>query len=74
MINMREKLKSAIIAHATGEIQVHLANVDVYLNNPVGIGEHSDILSAIQDQIDLIAKEQERLEVIETHFTNHNHE
>jgi hypothetical protein len=42
MIDMREKLKNAIIAHANGEIQVHLANVDVYLNNPVGIGEHSD--------------------------------
>ena len=40
----------------------------VYLVNPVGIGEHPDVLGAIQDQIDLIAKEEERLEVIEKYF------
>ena len=64
MINMREKLKSAIIAHATGEIQVHLANVDVYLNNPVGIGEHSDVTDAIQCELDKIARYDDQIEVI----------
>ena len=41
---------------------------EVYLTNPVGIGEHPDVLGAIQDQIDLIAKEEERLEVINKYF------
>ena len=39
---MREKLIKALIAHAHGDIQKHVANVEVYLNNPVGIGEHSN--------------------------------
>ena len=39
-------------------------NIEIYLKSPVGIGEHPDVLGAIQDQIDLIAKEEERLEVI----------
>jgi hypothetical protein len=43
-------------------------NIEVYLINPVGIGEHPDILGAIQDQIDLIAKEEERLEVIKKYL------
>ena len=43
-------------------------NVEVYFKSPVGIGEHPDIMSAIQDQIDLIAKEQERLDVLERYF------
>ena len=64
MIDMREKLKSAIIAHANGEIQVHLANVDVYLNNPVGIGEHSDVTDAIQCELDKIARYDDQIEVI----------
>ena len=34
----------------------------------MGIGEHPDVLGAIQDQIDLIAKEEERLEVINKYF------
>ena len=61
---MREKLKNAIIAHAHGEIQVHLANVDVYLNNPVGIGEHSDVTDAIQCELDKIARYDDQIEVI----------
>ena len=40
---MREQLIKALIAHAHGDIQKHVANVEVYLNNPVGIGEHSNI-------------------------------
>ena len=64
MINMREKLKNAIIAHANGEIQVHLANVDVYLNNPVGTGEHSDVTDAIQCELDKIARYDDQIEVI----------
>ena len=61
---MREKLKNAIIAHANGEIQVHLANVVVYLNNPVGIGEHSDVTDAIQCELDKIARYEDQIEVI----------
>ena len=68
MINMREKLKNAIIAHANGEIQVHLANVDVYLNNPVGIGEHSDVTDAIQCELDKIARYHDQVEVIDQYF------
>tara|TARA_Y100001970_G_scaffold99226_1_gene124781 strand:+ start:3082 stop:3291 length:210 start_codon:yes stop_codon:yes gene_type:complete len=64
MINLRDKLKNAIIAHAKGEIEVHLANVDVFLNNPVGIGDHSNVTEAIQSEIDKIAGWDHRIEVI----------
>ena len=73
-ISLREETLEALRAQCNGNIKKARMNVEIYLHNPVGIGEHSDILSAIQDQIDLIAKEEERFEVIETHFTNHNHE
>ena len=43
-------------------------NIEVYLSNPVGIGEHPDVLGAIQDQVDVIAKEQERIDIIEKYF------
>ena len=65
---MREKMLQALKAHATGHIKKHTMNVEVYLTNPVGIGEHPDVLAAVQDQIDLIAKEEERLEVIRKYF------
>ena len=47
MLRMREQLLTALLAHAQGEIAKHRANVEVYLEHPVGIGEHSDITEAI---------------------------
>ena len=55
-------------ALAIGNIKKAKMNVEIYLKSPVGIGEHPDVLGAIQEQIDLIAKEEERLEVIKKYF------
>ena len=66
---MREKLIKALLAHANGDIQKHVANVEVYLNNPAGIGEHSDVVEAIEKEIDTIAKYHDQIEVIKTYFT-----
>tara|TARA_B100000686_G_scaffold210982_2_gene217811 strand:- start:1378 stop:1578 length:201 start_codon:yes stop_codon:yes gene_type:complete len=65
---MREKLLKALLAHANGDIQKHVANVEVYLNNPAGIGEHSDVVEAIEKEIDTIAKYHDQIEVIKTYF------
>ena len=61
---MRKQLINAMKAHASGEIQKHLANVEVYLSNPAGIGEHSDITEAIGIELDKIARYDDQLEVI----------
>ena len=65
---MRREMLEALKALAIGNIKKAKMNVEIYLKNPVGIGEHPDVLAAIQDQIDLIAKEEERLEVIKKYF------
>ena len=65
---MRREMLEALKALAIGNIKKAKMNVEIYLKNPVGIGEHPDVLAAIQDQIDLIAKEEERLEGIKKYF------
>jgi len=65
---MRREMLEALKALAIGNIKKAKLNIEVYLANPVGIGEHPDVLGAMQDQIDLIAKEEERLEVIKKYF------
>ena len=67
--NLRVKMLDALLADAQGNIAKAKANVEVYLHNPVGIGEHPDVLAAIQEQVDIIAHEEERIEVIEKHFS-----
>ena len=61
----------ALVADALGSIAKAKANIEVYLHNPVGIGEHPDVLAAIQEQLDIIAHEDERIEVINNHFGDH---
>ena len=61
---MREQLIKALLAHAQGDIQKHLANVEVYLSNPAGIGEHSDIIEAIENELNTIAKYKDQIDVI----------
>ncbi len=65
---MREQLLKALLAHATGEIEMHKANIEIYLNNPVGIGEHPDVTQAMQEELDKIARWHDQVEVIKTYF------
>ena len=65
---MREQLLKALLAHATGEIAKHRANVEVYLTNPVGIGEQSDITEAIGIELDKISRYHDQVEVIIKYF------
>ena len=62
---MREQLIKALLAHAQGDIQKHVANVEVYLTNPAGIGEHSNIVEAIEQELDMIAKYQDQIDIIQ---------
>ena len=45
-----------------------LNNVEVYLTNPVGIGEHSNIVEAIEEELNMIAKYEDQVEVIKKYF------
>tara|TARA_B000000557_G_scaffold241683_1_gene221380 strand:+ start:36 stop:239 length:204 start_codon:yes stop_codon:yes gene_type:complete len=65
---MREQIIKALLAHAQGDIAKHKANVEVYLTNPVGIGEHSNVLEAIEQELDMIAKYQDQIDVIQKYF------
>ena len=65
---MRREILEALRALSVGSIKKAKMNIEVYLSNPVGIGEHPDVLGAIQDQVDVIAKEQERIHIIEKYF------
>jgi len=65
---MRERMIKALLAHAQGDIQKHLANVEIYLTNPAGIGEHSDIMESIENELNIIAKYEDQVEVIQKYF------
>ena len=65
---MREQMIQALKNHAVAHIEKHRMNVEIYLNNPVGVGEHSDIMDTIEKELNLIAEYHDQLEVLNTYF------
>ena len=69
-IRMRDDILANQITYYNGLIAKHKQNVEIYLNQPVGIGEHSDIMSAIETEITAIAQAHDKIEVINHYFLN----
>lgn len=65
---MRDLILQAARAHAEGEVAVHKTNVEVYLNNPAGIGEHSDVVEAVIAELNKLAEADDRLEMLNKYW------
>jgi len=61
---MRKQIDKAVRMHAHGEQELAKTNILVYLNQPVGIGEHSDVVEAIQLELDKMATAQDRIDMM----------
>ena len=66
---MRELLIGASRTYYVGLINRHIANVEVLLTNPTGIGEHQDIQAAIEEELGKIADYNDKLEMLIKYFT-----
>ena len=49
---LKEVMINAAKKHAEAEIDLHKANIEVYMQQVVGIGEHSDVIETIQKELD----------------------
>ena len=65
---MRDVLINSLRSYFTGNINKHLANVQVYMNSTVGIGEHSDIIETIELELDKAAAYHDKLEMLTKYF------
>ena len=62
---MDQYLIDALKAKYQADMAEANANIQVYLNNPAGIGENPDIIAAIDTQVELYAAAKEKLEVLD---------
>ena len=60
-------LLKALIKKLNGDIEVAKANIMVYVRNPVGIGEHSDIVESIEKEVEKISDAEDKIEAINKH-------
>ncbi len=66
---MNEHIK-AIQTKLRGERDEHLADLNVYLKNPVGVGEHPGIGEVIQQKIEKIESLDSQIECIDRYFND----
>ena len=68
-LTMQEQMVKAARMHAEGELERAKTNIMIYMNQSVGIGEHSDIVEAIQLELEKMAGAQDRIDILATHFS-----
>jgi|TARA_R110001583_G_scaffold85681_3_gene224603 hypothetical protein len=61
-------LLKALIQKLLGDIAVAKANIEVYQDHPAGIGEHPDLVQAIDSQVEIIAEAEDKIQVINKYF------
>ena len=61
-------LLEALVLKLEGEVAVHKANIQMYMQSATGIGEHPQLIEAIETEIAKLAESQEKLDTINRHF------
>ena len=67
-LNFREDLLRASEKHYESQIEKHRINVEVLLENTVGVAEHPDIMETIEKELAIIAEYNDKLEVLKKYF------
>jgi hypothetical protein len=62
---MKNQINKAVRMHAHGIQELAKTNILVYMNQPVGIGEHIDVVEAIQLELDKMATAQDRIDMMD---------
>lgn len=66
---MKQQLLDAAKAYFTSNIEKHRMNVEIMLNNPIAIHDHTDWMTAMEAEIAQIAEYEDKLEVLNKYFS-----
>ena len=65
---MRQQIIDVLKQHFEAHILKHKINVDIILNNPMALHDHTDLMDAIEKEVALIAEYQDKLDIMESYF------
>ena len=65
-------LYRALEHEAQANIDKAAATIEIYFNNPVGIGEHPQHLNEMNKLLDTIATNEDRLTTLTKYFSDYN--
>jgi hypothetical protein len=70
MMQLREDIIEALVKKFEGEISAHKVNIEILLENTVGIGEHPNVTETIEQELEIIAGFEDKLSVLKKYFTD----
>ena len=70
---MKEQLVHALKTKYDADYQMHKANLDIYLNNPVGIGEHPQHFEEMEKLVESLTAARDKLEVLNEEYPDVTH-
>jgi hypothetical protein len=65
---MRKEMIDVLKQHFEAHILKHKMNVDIMLANPMAIHDHTDLMTAIEEEVAHIAEYMDKLEVMNKYF------
>ena len=66
---MKENIISTLKASFESSIQRHKLNIEIMLNKPMAIHEHTDFMGAIELELAQIAEYEDKLEALTKYFS-----
>lgn len=66
---MKENIVNALKSQFEAGIQKHKMNIDIMLNNPMAIHEHTDFTGAVELELGHIAEYEDKLEALTKYFS-----
>ena len=67
---MRTHIVNALTAHFTGHIEKHRMNVEIMLANPLAIHDHTDLMSAMEKEIEQLVEYEDKLAALNKYFNS----
>jgi len=65
---IRKPLFRAALARFEAQKEEARATIEIYLTNPVGIGDHSNLLDEVEKHTAALADAEEKISVLKAHF------
>ena len=65
---MREMILQALKSKLLGDVNSHIANIEVMMTNPVGVGDHPTIIDTIDKELSALENANGKLSVLIKYF------
>jgi hypothetical protein len=65
---MKRTLYNALWSYFKGQLEKHRANVQIHIDNPAGVAEHSDHIETLEKEIGAMAEYNDKIDILERYF------